>query len=369
MRILHILEATGGGTRRHVLDLLPALQRRGAKCSLLYSPRRNPHFVEDAAILQSKNIETCQVAMGHGFHRGGDAAALREIFAHLKTRRYDIIHCHSSEAGLLGRIANALQKHKAPLVYTPHYIALAAGLPAPQRRAARAMEKILARQTAHFIAVSHHEHSILRRANLLKNNNATVIHNGVDIALFPRASRLAPRAFAIGCFGRLTLQKNQQLLLHALPEIARAIPAASLKFVGDGEDGSTLCALAGKLNCENRVRFCGEVREPQNEYRECAIVAQPSRWEGCSYALLEAMACGKAVVASHRGGNAEVVGEAGVLLPVHSAQIWAQTLIGLLQDPEKSDELGAAARERIASHFRLETMVEKTMQVYQRVLQ
>jgi glycosyltransferase involved in cell wall biosynthesis len=368
MQILHILEATGGGTRRHVLDLLPALQRHGVRCSLLYSPRRNPHFTEDAAILQIKNIETYQVAMGHGFHRGGDAAALREIFAHLKTRRYDIIHCHSSEAGLLGRIANALQKRTTPLVYTPHYIALAAGLPAPQRRAARAMEKILARQTAHFIAVSQHEYSVLQRSRLLQNNNADVIHNGIDAASFSRAAR-CHRTSTIGCFGRLTLQKNQQLLLRALPEIARTIPEAGMKFVGDGEDGSTLRTLAKKLNCENRVRFCGEVREPQNEYRECAIVAQPSRWEGCSYALLEAMACGKAVVASNRGGNAEVIGEAGVLLPARGAQLWAQTLIRLLQDPEKSDELGATARERVASQFRLEAMVEKIMQVYQRVLQ
>lgn len=368
MRILHILEATGGGTRRHVLDLLPALQQRDAKCSLLYSARRNPHFADDAKILQSKSIETYQVAMGHGFHRAPDASALRAIFAHLKTHRYDIIHCHSSEAGLLGRIANALQKQKTPLVYTPHFIALAAGLPAPQRRAARAMEKLLANQTAHYIAVSQHEYSVLQRSRLLRNGNATIIHNGVRSPPLP-TSNPESSTCVIGCFGRLAPQKNQQLLLRALPKIVREIPEVNLKFVGDGEEGSTLRALSKKLDCDNRVHFCGDLREPQNEYFDCAIIAQPSRWEGCSYALLEAMACGKTVIASNRGGNAEVVGRAGVLLPASDASLWAQTIIELLRDGEKREALGAAARERMRVLFRLETMVEKTMQIYQRILQ
>jgi glycosyltransferase involved in cell wall biosynthesis len=368
MQILHILEATGGGTRRHILDLLPALQQRGARCSLLYSPRRNPHFAEDAKFLQSKNIETHPVVMGHGFQRAADAGALREIFTHLKTQRPDVIHCHSSEAGVLGRIANALQNRKTPLVYTPHCIALDAGLPAPQRRAARTIEKLLARQTTHFIAVSQHELAVLRRSRLLQHNNAAVIYNGINVSSFSCASRLAPLAPTIGCFGRLARQKNQQLLLRALPKIARAIPDVELKFVGDGEDGSTLRAFAEKLKCNDRVRFCGEVREPQNEYFDCTLVAQPSRWEGCSYAILEAMACGKAVVASTRGGNPEVVGDAGVLLPAHEERLWAQTLIELLRDEKKREELGVAARERVALQFRLETMVEKTLQVYQRVL-
>ena len=171
MRVLHILEATSGGTRRHILDLLPALEARGIFNALIYSPVRNPAFREDAAWLQSKNCEIFEIAMGHSWHRAGDVKALIALHAHLKNHRYDVIHCHSSNAGLMGRIANAFQSRSTPLVYTPHYIAFAAGLPIPQRRAARWLEKILAPKTDYFIAVSHHEYSVLRRAKLLKNNN------------------------------------------------------------------------------------------------------------------------------------------------------------------------------------------------------
>ncbi len=368
MRILHILEATGGGTRRHVLDLLPELQRRGTACSLLYSSLRNPHFRDDTVELQEVGIPTHEIAMGHGYQRGGDATALAAIRTHLKTYDYDLIHCHSSNAGLLGRIANRWSPRPLPIVYTPHYIALAAGLPPVQRRAARWFEKLLAPRTTHYIAVSHHERAILQRNRLLINNNATVIHNGVDAGTFSDDESQSTPGPIIGCFGRLTTQKNQQLLIHLLPQLAREFPRVQLLLVGDGENESLLHEQAKRLGCEERVIFRTDQREAWPDFAMCDVVALPSRWEGCSYALLEAMACGKAIVASNRGGNPEVLGKTGLLLPVHEPDEWQQAITHLLRDPQRRQELGRAARERVSHHFRLETMVEKTLQVYQRIL-
>ncbi len=368
MRILHILEATGGGTRRHVLDLLPQLQRRGAACSLLYSSLRNPHFRDDAAALEKTGIATHEITMGHGYRRGGDAAALAAVHTHLKTYEYDLIHCHSSNAGLLGRIANRCSPRPLPTVYTPHYIALAAGLPPLQRRAARWFEKLLAPHTTHYIAVSHHERAILQRARLLSANNATVIHNGVAANTFSVHDTQPASGPTIGCFGRLTAQKNQQLLLHLLPQLAREFPQVQLLLVGDGENEPLLRSQAKRLNCENQVIFRTDRREAWPDFAECDVVALPSRWEGCSYALLEAMACGKAIVASNRGGNPEVLGKTGLLLPAHELNEWQHAITQLLRDPRRRQSLGTAARERVGHYFRLEAMVEKTLQVYQRIL-
>jgi len=367
MRVLHILEATGGGTRRHVLDLLPALQARGIANALIYSARRNPAFREDAAFLESNDCETHEIAMGHSWQRIGDAAALRALRAHLKTHRYDVIHCHSSNAGLLGRLANFSQRRSTPIVYTPHYIAFAAGLPFPQRRAARWLEKMLAHQTDYYIAVSRHEYSILQRARLLRNQNAEVIYNGVETGTISTDSP-ASQIFRIGSFGRLTAQKNQQLLIRALPQIAREIPNVRLRLVGDGEDASTLLALAESLKVNDLIEWRGEVRNVDAEYSACQLIAQPSRWEGCSYALLEAAAAGRAIIASKAGGNPEVIGDAGVLLPARDASLWAQSLIALAYNADRREILGEMARERVASQFPLQTMVAKTIAVYEKVL-
>lgn len=367
MRVLHILEATSGGTRQHILDLLPALQARGISNSLIYSPSRNAAFREDAAWLESKNCQTHEIAMGHSWQRAGDFKALRKLHAHLKNHRYDIIHCHSSNAGLMGRLANWRQPQNIPLVYTPHYIAFAAGLPIPQRRLARWLEKLLAPQTDFFIAVSQHEYSVLQRAQLLRNHNADVIYNGVDERQFSTEFS-ASEFFTIGCFGRLTAQKNQSLLVRALPIIAREIPNVRLRLVGDGEDASTLRELAAKHKVEDLIQWRGEMRDAKAEYPACDIVAQPSRWEGCSYALLEAAASGKAILASDVGGNREVVGAAGVLRPSRDANLWAQNIVSLARDRSRREALGHAARARAASQFRLETMIEKTIAVYERVV-
>jgi glycosyltransferase involved in cell wall biosynthesis len=372
MKVLHILEATTGGTRRHVLDLLPALKKRGVSCSLLYSAERNNDFRRDAKFLQSNGIEAHEIPMGHRWARSGDGVALRALHAHLKAHRYDVIHCHSSNAGLLGRLANAFQSPKTPLVYTPHYVAFAAGLPRLQRRAALYSEKLLAAQTAHYIAVSRHEYSQLRRVLGIESERLSLIHNGIDTSAWPvshaqGAMRDSP--FVIGCFGRLTAQKNQSVLIRALPSVVRTLPNARLKLFGSGEDEEALRALAASMGCDDSVDFCGEVRDPRAEYSTCDLIAQPSRWEGCSYALLEAMAAERSIIASRVGGNSEVLGEAGVLLPPSDVSAWEREITALGKDATRRDLFGAIAKNRATTHFRLDTMLAKTVDVYERVLQ
>jgi glycosyltransferase involved in cell wall biosynthesis len=370
MRVLHILEATSGGTRRHVLDLLPALQKRGVHCTLIYSPLRNPAFRKDAERLQASGIETTEVAMGHRWSRRTDADALRAIRSHLKSNSYDLIHCHSSNAGVLGRLANATTRPRLPLVYTPHYIAFAAGLPRVQRRAALYLEKLLTGQSSHYIAVSHHERALLQRVLKIEASRTGVIYNGIEISDCASAD-IQPATqndFVIGCFGRLTAQKNQSTLLRALPAILSEVPTARVKFVGGGEDEDRLQELVQRLNCNDRVDFRGEVHDVAKEYSECDVVAHPSRWEGCSYSLLEAMNCLRAIVASNAGGNPEVIGEAGVLLPACDALSLVQEIIALAGNPERRQSFGDAAHKRVAEYFRLDDMVTQTLAVYQQVL-
>lgn len=371
MRVLHILEATSGGTRRHVLDLLPALQGRGVRCSLVYSAERNPDFRSDIKTLQSDGIETYEIAMGHRWARTDDGKALQALHAHLKTHRYDVIHCHSSNAGLLGRIANAFQTRKTPLVYTPHFVAFAAGLPRWQRRAALYSEKLLTAQTTHYIAVSQQECSLIQRVLWIGNERMSLIYNGLDANSKPSGnpqSASCKSQFIIGCFGRLTAQKNQSVLIRALPSILPAIPNVRLKLFGSGEDASTLRALAQQLGCHDRIDFCGEVRDPWAEYFACDVIAQPSRWEGCSYALLEAMAASRAIIASAVGGNREVLGNAGVLLPPRAVAAWTHAIIALANDAPYRVALGQAAQTSVTAKFHLSLMIEKTIGVYERVI-
>lgn len=389
MKILHILEATGGGTRRHALDLLPALQARGLACDFIASPARDPHFARDTAELQARGVIVHEVAMTRGFDPRCDAAALRHITVHLRRHHYDIVHCHSTKAGLLGRLARLFAAPRPPLVYTPHCPAFDTGLPAAQRHTARWMEALLVPLTAHFIAVSRHEQAVLRRALLAprtqsesgqREDRVSVIHNGIDVAVLdalPVASRTAlgldENDFVIGCFGRLTAQKNQAALIRALPAVLRHVPRTRLLLVGGGEDEGALRRLAHRLHVSKCIAWAGEVAEARPFYALCDIVAQPSRWEGCPYSILEAMAARRAIVAAPVGGVPELLRPArgemcGVLIKAWRAAQWAEGLVALACADHERTRLGEAARARVENDFRLEQMVEKTVRVYEQVM-
>lgn len=383
MHVLHILEATRGGTRRHILDLLPALQKRGIRCTLVASALRNPDFTADIEWLRGLGVDVIEVPMARGMDAAGDAAALKAIGALLKTNAFDLIHCHSTKAGLLGRLARLLDARHIPLVYTPHCIAFDTGLPHTQRRAARFMEKLLARATSHYIAVSRHErHAILSRG-LCKPGRVTTISNGIGLEEFdnlPSASRanygLGDEDFVIGCFGRLTRQKNQAALLRALPVIVQSVPQAKLFFVGGGEDEAALRAYSERLGVAPNVIWGGEQMEARPLYQLCDVVAQPSRWEGCPYSLLEAMAARRVVVAHSVGGVNEILnddygiayrcfddgGDAALAANIIKVASW------VTEAPARLHERSKEARRRVEEKFRLEGMVERTIGVYESVV-
>ncbi|MEO6908868.1 MAG: glycosyltransferase, partial [Abditibacteriaceae bacterium] len=247
MRVLHILEATAGGTRRHVLDLLPSLSRRGIECSLIYSPLRNPDFEQDVVFLRTHGINTYSVPMTRGWETATDMSALRSIHSIISKRTFDIIHAHSSKAGLLGRLA-VVPRHKSTFIYTPHCIAFNTGLPRRQRQLARIAETLLAPVTDHYIAVSLPEKQAILRAHLASSRKVHLIYNGVDAEQFDIALPVdAHGTFTIGCFGRLSRQKNQQFALRLLYELRKHQKNIRLLLVGDGEIKQDLQQLSHQL--------------------------------------------------------------------------------------------------------------------------
>jgi glycosyltransferase involved in cell wall biosynthesis len=155
--------------------------------------------------------------------------------------------------------------------------------------------------------------------------------------------------------GRLSAQKNQTVLLKALP----MLPGVHLAILGEGELRAMLQAEAAALGVSGRVSFLGE-RPPGEvaDFLKCGdVFVFPSIFEAFGLAVVEAMAAGLPVIASTHQSMHEVVGSAGVLVDPTSAQAWAQAIGDLLKDPESQMRLGAKARERAAG-FSVERMAK-----------
>lgn len=180
----------------------------------------------------------------------------------------------------------------------------------------------------------------------------SVIHNGVSPEDFARAKPRDHGRPYIAAFGRLVPQKGFDMLLRAFASAGatKAVPY-DLVLAGDGIERENLVRLARRLGIEHRVRFVGRVDhdEAVRIHAGCAFVVLPSRAaEGCPLVVLEAMAAGKAVIASRIGGVPELVadGETGILVPPEDCERWVYNIVKLSANPDLNARLGRAAQLR-----------------------
>jgi glycosyltransferase involved in cell wall biosynthesis len=198
-----------------------------------------------------------------------------------------------------------------------------------------------------------------------------VVPNGIDLERVdaePSEADLAAARSALGSLdGRpvvvvVARRKDQHILLAALPTLRRPVAVACVGIEPDRD----LLALRDALPGRHRVTFVSFTEQPLPFYRLAAVAALPSRIEGLSQALLEAMALGLPVLASEAGGNPDLVtsGETGLLVPPLDPTAWALALDRVLGDGAFRARIARAGRELVRRDFTLERTAERTEAVY-----
>jgi glycosyltransferase involved in cell wall biosynthesis len=198
--------------------------------------------------------------------------------------------------------------------------------------------------------------------------------SGVDMTRFhPGPSRVAenlPPGKRVVFTGRLHPQKNLDVLLEAWPALLRSRPEARLVLVGDGPERSRLEGRAREMGIAAAVDFAGAVAEPADYLRAGTGFVLPSRCEGMSNSLLEAMATGLPCLASEVGGNTDLLGGgAGVLLPTDDPGVWARELDRLLGEPERAERMGSAALGLIEREYAIGRVVDRYEELYAKLLE
>jgi starch synthase len=183
-----------------------------------------------------------------------------------------------------------------------------------------------------------------------------VLRNGIDPQDFeapvelPRHSR--PFIFTAG---RFVKEKGFHLLLQVLPLVLEEYPAIDLLIAGEGEEAEFLTTTVAALGLAGRVRFLGPLpnREVIHWMMESELFVLPSIVESLGIVCLEAMAAGKAVVATKVGGVPEVVvdGVTGILVPPEDPRALAGAIVTLLKNPEQRERMGEAGRQRVIRDF------------------
>lgn len=289
---------------------------------------------------------------------GADLAAVRALRPLLPA--YDVVHLHSSKAGAVGRIAAASlpRRRRPPVVFTPHgwswYSSRRLG-PAYLR-----FERWAARYADATVPVSQEEYAD-GLAHLRGRGGLRLIENGIDTDAYAPGSEPREKGLLV-CVGRLSEQKGQDRLLRAVQRLRVEDGRDDVRLVlaGDGPAYGELRELAVVLGISDHVTFAGRV-DPVPLYRSAAAVVMPSRWEGLSIAMLEAMATGNAIVTTRVGGSGVLDG-AGVFVDGTSDEevvaSLADQLARLLDDPGLRERTGAAARARAVERYSVRRVAE-----------
>ena len=287
----------------------------------------------------------------------------------LRRERPDVVHLHSSKAGLAGRL---VLRGGTPTVFHPNGWSFLAGHGLVQRGAVW-WERFATRWAAAIICVSQAEVRLGEEQGL--RARWEVIPNGVDLHGFAAATaedrRDARARIGLGdeplavCVGRLSSEKGQDVLLEAWPAVLAEVPVARLVLVGSGRDDEALRAAA-----PDRVLFAGERDDVPDWLAAANVVAMPSRREGLPLTMLEAMARTRSVVCTDVGGAREAIGEdAGAVVPPEDPPQLARALARRLVDPERADAEGRAGRRRVERSYDLRATTRAVSELYERLVQ
>jgi len=201
------------------------------------------------------------------------------------------------------------------------------------------------------------------------------IYNGLNLSDWDTTSRpaKAPGEFLVTTVGHIRRVKGQDVFIKAAAAIVPQFPKVSFSIVGDVLEPAyftELQTLVQDLNLSDRFRFDGGVRNLRQHLAAADIFVLPSRSEGFSNAIVEAMAASLPVVATNVGGNAEAVqdGVSGFVVPSEDPAALSAAIIRLLSDPSLAKAMGAAGKNLAAERFTTESMMSRIVSAYKDLL-
>lgn len=366
-KILHLISSLGlYGAENVLLLLAQSFQRHGVFSYV--GAVADPRHPQPLILEKARELDIPQVNLpGRGRF---DLRMILGLCAYIKENHIDILHTHNYKSDLIGLLAAWMTG--IPIVATAHgFTDLSAAVSRYEQ-----MDRFILRKFFKRVVVV--SDKVLPHCPAEKKR---VIPNGLDIAQFAvgrdpaRALRqkfnIGPQDVVIGTVGRLSKEKNQDMLIRAFHQTCSASwLSLKLVIVGDGPEREKLQALVAQLNLTGKVIFTGVIKEMPVVYQMLDIFVLSSLTEGVPLTVLEAMAAKVPVVATRVGGIPEIVtdGETGLLVDSKDAADLSAKINMLVSDQTRRDKLAANAFAVVQSHYSLEKMRLAYSHVYQEVL-
>ncbi|MEM9881944.1 MAG: glycosyltransferase family 4 protein [Planctomycetota bacterium] len=381
MRILHVItRLILGGAQQNTVLSCRAQVEAGHDVHLAFGPIHGPEgsLLEEARASGATLHEVTSLVRELSPRQ--DLAAYRALRRLTRETQPDLVHSHSSKAGVVARAAAWAERDRGlRVVHTVH------GLPFHDRQSRLrhrlyvGLERYAAKRCDHLIAITPAmveafvEHRIAAAAKF------TVIPSGIDVEAFkPRPERreavrdrfgIPRNAKVVGHVGRLDPLKGHTDLLDVLPDL-QDDHETWLLLVGDGFHRVAIEAHPSMKLGRTVLTGLVPLADVPDYLAAMDVMALPSYQEGQSRTLCEALLCGVPVVGYDVGGIPSVVidGETGRLAPVGDRAALSAALLDVLRDPGYGARLVAAGREHVAEHFSADAMNRQLLALYERLV-
>lgn len=301
-----------------------------------------------------------------------DAAILRDLFRLYRREGYDIVHTHSSKAGVVGRVA-ARAASVPIIIHTVHGLPWHDGMPAPRRRFYETLERLASRCSTRIITVAETNRQELIARGIVDAATTETIYSGIimdrfqglaDRARGRRALGLDPGAPLVGYVARLSEQKAPLDFVAAARLVRRELPAAQFVMVGGGP---LLDDVRAATRDEPAFHVLGQRDDVPDLLPLFDVFALSSLFEGVGRALTEALAVGLPAAATRVDGVPEIIHheKTGLLSPPRRPDLLAANILRLLRDPEWARQLGRAGQAFVTPLFDSHLMVQRIDRMYQ----
>jgi len=382
-RVLHVItRLIIGGAQENTMLTAALLDKRRFHVEVISGPQTGPEGSLIDEVRQRHIPLTILPDLVREISPIHDLKALLKLTRLARQGRYDIIHTHSSKAGILGRLAAWMAR--APIIVHTihgwgHHPTAAWGQHPLVRRFYILLEQITQRITDKLIVVSPRNTEKGLADGIATPDKYVTIRSGIELGRFmrPRRSRAEMRAelgipldsAVVGTVTRLSFQKAPLDFVAAVAQVAAQRPDVHFVIVGDGPLRADVEARVAALELTERIHLTGLRRDVPGLMHSFDVFALSSLWEGLPRVLPQAMAAGLPIVATAVDGNAEAVtdGVNGWLVPPGDPALLAQAVIEMLRDPEMMAQMGAAGRER-AGEFGAQKMVNDIAELYTRLV-
>lgn len=381
IKLLLILEATGGGTRRYITQVLSHLDLNRFEPVLFCAAKRDPAFLHDIELIRKRGIKVLLFPMEREISPISDMWSILKMTKAIIREKPDIVHTHSSKAGIIGRTAARLAG-VARIAHTPHVFPFEMNVGKFKRKFYLFMERAASKWTKLLIAVSNAERDTAMGYGLFSAENTAVNANGIDPDLWcvedsavrknmREQAGIPDDVFVAGMVGRFMPQKGHRILLDAAGILLKRRKDIRFALVGDGELKNEIRDLAVSNKIDGNFHFFDQTDNIKSYYAMFDCLILPSLWEGCPFTAMEAMVMGVPVIASSVGGTCEIIENrvSGLLIPPADADSLAAAIEKLCEDRRLCFSLAENGRQRVLDRFLLSDSIRRLEEIYQRMVQ